>query len=126
MKVVKLDTSRVGKLREKMPVYWGVKPELVGLNEKEFRYLLFQVRERRWVNILRKQAKGGDIVMAHQNHIIRIQPKLLRFGMGQNILLVSKPMKNKFQYYPPLSHKEVKLLKNARAAKRPINLGLKK
>ncbi len=130
MKVVRLDSSIVAKTKRKMTSKGGfVLPKLAGLNRDEFCYFVFQVRERHWLNILRKQAGGGDIVMAHQNHIVRIRRGLSHFGLDQNVLLVSKPTTRKeygFHTYSPLSLLEVRKLKKLRAAKKPINLRLKK
>ena len=63
MTVIKLDR----------PLFKGIKQ---GLPSTEDRYVTYDVRERQWVRTVRKEAKGGDLVMVHQEHLVRLLRKL--------------------------------------------------
>jgi hypothetical protein len=121
MKVVALDTERLGKLRQKIVAQQG-KMCIVYLNVDEFRYLMSNVRERLWAKTIRKKAVAGDIVLAHQNHIARLARALP--NCRKNVFFVSKPFSLKD--LAPLSNREIVELKRERASWRPINMRAKK
>lgn len=134
MKVVRLDPLRVGKLKDTLLEEnaevdsWGKKRE-IGWFNKKYSYAMNQLRERRWVRTLKKQAGGGDIVMAHQNHIAWIQPKLPGFKTGQNTWFVSDLFslyEETLERFRRLSKSEIRRFRKHRNDKRPINLRKKK
>ncbi len=123
MPVIKLDRPRILKLREKLQASDPWEKSI------ESRHTLYTLREKRWIRITRKRAKGGDLVMMHQVHLARVLRELHPFGFGQNVLFVSKVKavpKLVRLAPPPLSKKEISELKGIRAARRAINIRRKK
>ncbi|MDD5163261.1 MAG: hypothetical protein PHD95_03575 [Candidatus ainarchaeum sp.] len=123
MKVVSLDSERIARLRSKVKISLSGRIDLTdaGLSLDEFRYLMHNVRERLWIRTIKKNASGGDIVLAHQNHIAGLAGTMPGF---RNVLLLSEPYSS--TSFPPLSNLEIARLRALRSEKRASTVRAKK